>query len=1175
MTVNGSQPPIERPDVPAVLARLKDFQRATVGHVFRRLYEDPDPTTRFLIADEVGLGKTLVAHGLVAKVVDQLWDDVPRIDVIYVCSNADIARQNISRLCLPNWKQTAHASRLTMLPKIIGGFDKKLNFVSFTPSTSFDLKSSMGTASERAILYWLLRDVWPVAGTGALNLLQGWAAADNFRWYVRQIDPDRDLDRGIRERFAAVLRRKAEEQRREGVYDLETRFRELCARLPRKRKYVAEEAVRGRSELIGELRAALALTCVEALEPDLIILDEFQRFRDLLRTDTPQGELAHHLFGFGEARSVLLSATPYKMLTLSEEAEHENHYADFLETLRFLFDGYDSRLATFEVLLEDYRQTLLSLGPATRRRLRELKQEIEEQLLRVMVRTERLAATVDRSGMLVERKPSGVTLESRDVRDYAVLQSVASTLCEHRLLNQDDVVEYWKSAPYLLNFMESYELKSALEKVCKPKGPSAEDRDGAQKCDGGVRECERLLAGLLARHPELLLNWSDIRDYARIDPANARLRSLMADTVDSGAWKLLWMPPALPYYRLRGAFAAPALRGFTKRLVFSSWAVVPKVVAGMLSYEAERQIFSAYEDQPQNTAEARRARSGLLRFVQDRDGRLTGMPILGWLYPCVSIAGSISPLSIAAGSAAGSAPAASTVLREAQACVEELLPGLEAWVDESQGADDRWYWAAPLLLDAKYCPDEAAAWFAQSNVLQAWAGDDVGDDEDDVSGSGFAAHAGLARDLVREALGHLHSESPLLPLGRMPRDLARYLSCLAVGGPTVSALRALARALNDPDLAHDLPARREAARCGWGVRSLFNSPESMAIVRGSYGDSRRGGRSVPYWRRIIDYCVDGCFQSVLDEYMHVAKDAQGVSGRPREEALAELGLTLRSAVSLRTSVVAVDDLAADQEAGRLTVARPTPRMRTHFALRFGQQRSEQDKEIARAAAVRDAFNSPFWPFVLASTSVGQEGLDFHVYCHAVVHWNLPPNPVDLEQREGRVHRFKGHAVRKNLARAYGFSVVSEAEEAGCRREHHDCLGRETAWHGDVWQLLFDRACADRHPGDSDLVPYWVYTGLAGTPASKVDRIERYVPVLPLSHDEARLEALRRSLAVYRMLIGHARQEELLAWLMHYVEGSGMSTADINELVQELTIDLSPRGGEQPRLVGEHAIGGVE
>lgn len=35
--------------------------------------------------------------------------------------------------------------------------------------------------------------------------------------------------------------------------------------------------------------------------------------------------------------------------------------------------------------------------------------------------------------------------------------------------------------------------------------------------------------------------------------------------------------------------------------------------------------------------------------------------------------------------------------------------------------------------------------------------------------------------------------------------------------------------------------------------------------------------------------------------------------------------------------------------------------------------------------VRTAFNSPFWPFVLATTSASQEGIDFHRYCRCVVH----------------------------------------------------------------------------------------------------------------------------------------------------------------------------------------------
>ena len=91
-------------------------------------------------------------------------------------------------------------------------------------------------------------------------------------------------------------------------------------------------------------------------------------------------------------------------------------------------------------------------------------------------------------------------------------------------------------------------------------------------------------------------------------------------------------------------------------------------------------------------------------------------------------------------------------------------------------------------------------------------------------------------------------------------------------------------------------------------------------------------------------------------------------------------------------------------------------------MRFGDDEGgdrASGEQPARRSQLREAFNSPFWPFALVSTSVGQEGLDFHPYCHVVVHWNLPTNPVDLEQREGRVHRYKGHAIRKNVARRRG------------------------------------------------------------------------------------------------------------------------------------------------------------
>lgn len=52
-------------DAAAVLDRLKGFQRDTVEYAFQRLFLDEDSSHRFLVADEVGLGKTLVARGVV------------------------------------------------------------------------------------------------------------------------------------------------------------------------------------------------------------------------------------------------------------------------------------------------------------------------------------------------------------------------------------------------------------------------------------------------------------------------------------------------------------------------------------------------------------------------------------------------------------------------------------------------------------------------------------------------------------------------------------------------------------------------------------------------------------------------------------------------------------------------------------------------------------------------------------------------------------------------------------------------------------------------------------------------------------------------------------------------------------------------------------------------------
>ena len=82
--------------VDSTLDMLKDFQRATVERV-NWLFENGQ--NRVLVADEVGMGKTMVAKGTIAMVAKHRYDrGKQKFKVIYVCSNQSIANQNISEL---------------------------------------------------------------------------------------------------------------------------------------------------------------------------------------------------------------------------------------------------------------------------------------------------------------------------------------------------------------------------------------------------------------------------------------------------------------------------------------------------------------------------------------------------------------------------------------------------------------------------------------------------------------------------------------------------------------------------------------------------------------------------------------------------------------------------------------------------------------------------------------------------------------------------------------------------------------------------------------------------------------------------------------------------------------------------------------------------------------------
>lgn len=1078
------------------LSQLKDFQRASAAYVFSRMYDQPAPSIRFLLADEVGLGKTLVARGVVAKAIAHLHrQGVERVDVVYICSNAEIARQNIQRLNVMGVADELRLpDRLTMLPihsrRLAEG---AVNFISFTPGTSFELKGNLGVWRERAMLHLMLRSVWGadrVKGRGAARIFQGSVKKiADFEARLKEFrrNHEGELDASLVEAFHAAIDERSEHARQEGEPGLADRFDELRERFRYARVTWPEPVLRDRRELVGELRALLARACVNQLEPDLIILDEFQRFKRLLHGDDSAAELARELFGFVDrktglpARLLLLSATPYKMFTMSGEAE-DDHYGDFVETVGFLLKDPD-RLALFVDDLRSFRTSLYLVGADGGAAAKAARARVEETLRVVMARTERLAATEDRSGMLVSRSMQGVEMTAQDACSYVAADRLASTL------GVNDPMEFWKSAPYLPNFMEGYRFDGALVKELED--PATE---------GGLSP--HLGEGTL-------LDWEAIRRYQKVDPGNARLRGLFRDITESGAWRLLWLPAALPYYTPAGPYAETGGRGLTKRLIFSSWNVVPRAIATMLSYEVERRIMTRSRgDDFQNTIEARDGLRNRLAFAYSA-GRLTGMPVLALVYPGFALASLADPHAVARRLGASSRPV--PIEEVLEAVEEELRVALEPVVamHPTDGpVDERWYWAAPLLLDAEEDRRAADDFLDSRDLASAWqAEDDSGRDV----GEQFRAHLEEAR---RTISGRLDP-----PLGRVPEDLARVTAQLALAAPGVTCLRALSR-ITSADLS-DVDLRRGASRSAWGLRALFNTPEATELVRGEIE------AGLPYWRRVLEYCVDGNLQAVLDEFAHVLPEFRGlVDARETDmpKLIQETARAMHDAAALRTVQTRVREI--DGARGRVSVE--SAGMRNHFALRLADEKGTEPDERTRASEVRSAFNSPFWPFVLATTSVGQEGLDFHLYCHAVVHWNLPSNPVDLEQREGRVHRYKGHAIRKNVALRFASAAWS-------------------AQSGDPWQAMFELGVQSRDPGANDLVPFWVQTAEGGA------SIERYVLSPPLSREIGRAVALQRTLAAYRLALGQPRQEDLVAYLQNSLDPETLA-----RLVDELRIDLAPR-----------------
>ena len=275
------------------------------------------------------------------------------------------------------------------------------------------------------------------------------------------------------------------------------------------------------------------------------------------------------------------------------------------------------------------------------------------------------------------------------------------------------------------------------------------------------------------------------------------------------------------------------------------------------------------------------------------------------------------------------------------------------------------------------------------------------DGEDGISSDrgnkAFSLHVSRLLELI--------TQGDKLSLGPMPEDLADTLVNMTLGSPAVCVYRS-----NRKNVIY-------ATALAKTFLNYFNTTESTAVIQLAAEQYRAESQDDSvYWKDVLLYCKNGCFQAMFDEYRHLISDAAGFSSASQKET--RIQRTMLEDLRIHTASYDVDTFEKFQN--RIQGEKGRNLMRAHYAVGFvNSEGADNQKDANRKDSIRGAFNSPLKPFVLATTSIGQEGLDFHNYCRRIMHWNLPGNPIDLEQREGRINRFKCLAIRQNVAEKYG------------------------------------------------------------------------------------------------------------------------------------------------------------
>ncbi len=247
---------------------------------------------------------------------------------------------------------------------------------------------------------------------------------------------------------------------------------------------------------------------------------------------------------------------------------------------------------------------------------------------------------------------------------------------------------------------------------------------------------------------------------------------------------------------------------------------------------------------------------------------------------------------------------------------------------------------------------------------------------------------------------------------------------------------------------------------------------------------------------LLVYCIEGGLNAVLREYKFAGGDADHL---------------IRA---LQYGIYDIDKVGCDNEKKKnacsqvhvytketyIHLQEPLV-IKCHYAERFNADftdTGETDTAITpreHFSNCHNAFNSPFWPMILCTTSANQEGYDLDRYCNRIMHYSLPKNTMSFEQRDGRIDRRLSLLARRRMAQLYSSDY--------------------DRWDPKLWETIFSN---NNNEDDSGMSPYWTQKGYIDEARKKgypLWKLERVIPYFPMTAEHVYYKNLLNNKNKYR------------------------------------------------------------